>query len=449
MAELPHILAAIESTPWAMTADAVKVLRRAANRGLSASDYSIFHGADKTKTEAVAAVLGERSSESARFSFVRDGVGSLQINGPIIPRADAFSDISGITSIDRLSREFVELSARADVETILLVIDSPGGAITGIAEFASMVRASSKPVVAYAYGHAASAAYWIASAARKLYVGETSMVGSIGVVMTIFNGESADEVELVSSQSPNKRPDINTDEGRATMQSMVDQLGATFVRRVSINRGVDEKTVLEKFGRGGMVMPKEAESVGMIDGQITLADFFNKKISNHVDFSSTTLDYKKEGAISPQEEEMSDLKMLKDMSLAEFLKESPSAKSELEGQISSAKQEGEKAGRASAEKAISERAEKATKILASDVYPQQLKDVASQVLAGKATVERLVDMQTMFDALKAGSDIKAAQAESTNAPKTPGQQIHALSTDGVIRSAADIDAAAAAMRAGR
>lgn len=146
---------------------------------------------------------------------------------------------------------------------------------------------------------------------------------------------------------------------------------------------------------------------------------------------------------------MSDLKMLKDMSLAEFLKESPSAKSELEGQISSAKQEGEKAGRASAEKAISERAEKATKILASDVYPQQLKDVASQVLAGKATVERLVDMQTMFDALKAGSDIKAAQAESTNAPKTPGQQIHALSTDGVIRSAADIDAAAAAMRAGR
>lgn len=449
MAEFPHIVAAIESTPWAMTADAVRALKRAAGHDLSASDYSLFHGADKMKLEAVSAVLGERASETSLFSFVRDGVGALQINGPIIPRADAFSDVSGITSIDRLSREFVQLSARADVDTILLVIDSPGGAITGIAEFASMVHASAKPVVAYAYGYAASAAYWIASAARKLYVGETSMVGSIGVVMTVFGGENSDEVEIVSSQSPDKRPDVNTDAGRATLQATVDNLGAAFVKRVAANRGVDEKTVLEKFGRGGMVMPEKAQSVGMIDGQMTLIDFFAKKVSNQVDFPSTTREDGRDGDGTPLEEKNMSEKTLATMTLDEILKDSPSAKAEFDERIEASQTAGEKTAREKLEKDFELRSEKANKILGSDAYPQALKDVAMQVLAGKASVERLSDMQLMFDALKAKSDIDTAKTESAVAPKTPGQQTPALSTDGVIRSAADIDAAAAAMRAGR
>src|SRR5690606_15933700 len=71
--------------------------------------------------------------------------------------------------------------------------------------------------------------------------------------------------EVVSSQSPNKRPDVNTDKGRAGVQKIVDDLAEVFIRDVAKHRGVSSQTVIEKLGKGGVEVGKHAVKAGMAD----------------------------------------------------------------------------------------------------------------------------------------------------------------------------------------
>src|SRR5690606_21790544 len=143
--------------------------------------------------------------------------------------------------------------------------------VSGINEFAAMVAASPKKTVAYVGNMAASAAYWIASAADEIVIDATAQLGSIGVVMGWIDDSRAmekagyEEIEFVSSQSPNKRPDHKTDEGRAVIQQEVDDLAAVFVAAVAENRGVTTDKVITDFNRGGLLVGAKAVAAGMAD----------------------------------------------------------------------------------------------------------------------------------------------------------------------------------------
>lgn len=451
MPKYPHILSEIARTPWAITPAALRGIVSAAEGKLDARDYPTFHGAEPGKQLEISAMLGEKQG-GARLSSVRDGLGILQINGPIVPRADAFTDMSGLTSVDRLSAEFSALAADPGVRHILLVLDSPGGAITGISEFASQVDAAAKPVTAYIYGMAASAAYWIASAADEILAGDTAMTGSIGVVMTLYKGDE-DEIEIVSSQSPLKRPDPENEEHLGDLQREVDGLADVFVQTVARNRSTTPAAVIEKFGRGGMLLPTEAVRVGMIDGQSTLADYLGelitgtprKKIDSNedLDFDNPAARVGKEGKSASSNREETK------MNLTEMLKEHPELAAELDAIKASALAEGKAAGAAAAVADLNKRNAQASTILASDAYSATIKGFAAGVLSGTKSAEQLETAVAVFDAMKAEREMDGAKADSKNAPATPPQKTEPLSTDGVLRTPADIDAAAAAMKAGR
>lgn len=67
---------------------------------------------------------------------------------------------------------------------MVLEIDSGGGEVSGTELLAEVVRQSSKPIVAYVTGMAASAAYWVAAATKWIVMESptASEVGSIGVL---------------------------------------------------------------------------------------------------------------------------------------------------------------------------------------------------------------------------------------------------------------------------
>jgi len=71
--------------------------------------------------------------------------------------------------------------------------------------------------------------------------------------------------EIVSSVSPNKRPDPATDVGRGQIQALVDELAGIFVGAVARNRGVTAEDVVQKFGRGGLLVGSSAVKAGMAD----------------------------------------------------------------------------------------------------------------------------------------------------------------------------------------
>ncbi|MCU0228980.1 MAG: S49 family peptidase [Bryobacterales bacterium] len=156
----------------------------------------------------------------------------------------------------------------AAVRSVVLEIDSPGGELTGMNELAKLIAAArgSKPVLAYVGGMAASGAYWLASAADEIVADETAMLGSVGVVLTARRKDPQSAVvEIVSSQSPRKRLDAETPAGQAGLQELANELAGIFVRSIAGYRGVSEQHVLERFGKGGLLLGAKAVEAGMVD----------------------------------------------------------------------------------------------------------------------------------------------------------------------------------------
>jgi len=190
----------------------------------------------------------------------------IDVVGPIFARENFFTMFGIGISTEKLSKKINMALEDNEVERIILSFDSPGGQVTGINPLALKIKEANevKPVVAYVHGSAASGAYWLASAASEIVADSTSMVGSIGVVVT-YQRKANDEIEIVSTVSPNKRPDPETKEGKAEILKVLDAIADVFVETVATNRGVSKEYVLEHFGRGGIVVGKAALEVGMID----------------------------------------------------------------------------------------------------------------------------------------------------------------------------------------
>lgn len=122
---------------------------------------------------------------SAGYRLTATGTAILPIIGELTNRGAYVGASSGLVSYEGLRYTLQHAADNGRVRSILLDIASPGGMASGMAETADLVRAiaSKKPVVAVANDMAASAAYGIASQARKLYVTQAGYVGSIGVVL--------------------------------------------------------------------------------------------------------------------------------------------------------------------------------------------------------------------------------------------------------------------------
>jgi ClpP class serine protease len=276
--ELTAIVAAIRSVPWAIRPDYLEAIEAIAVRALDSDVLqrlaSDGHAAQvATSLEAVAA-LGTRL-DGSEMSMIRNGTAVVPLVGAIYPRSNMVSASSGGTSLDSVMRDYRVADSSTDVQRIALLVDSPGGVVSGLGEAAEVLRASSKPMTAFVTGQAASAAYWLAAQASEIVMDRAAMVGSIGIVASMSRQESADaggrmSYEIVSSGAPMKRPDPSTEEGRAAIQRDVDALESVFVADVAAGRRVAEGVVREQFGKGAMLAAAEAIRSGMADRVGTL-----------------------------------------------------------------------------------------------------------------------------------------------------------------------------------
>lgn len=246
-----RILAAIAADEWAITPSALETIIAVAN-------------GENESPEAVAARLGRplRNNSEVR---IRDGAAVIPVHGPIFRYANLFTEVSGASSVQKLALDLQAAIDSDEVASIVLEVDSPGGQVSGISEFAEMVRASPKPVTTYVSDLGASAGYWIAAAGHEVVIRDTARVGSIGVVLTVRKTKETGSLEIVSRQSPDKRLDASTDEGVAKLQATADKLATIFVDTVANYRGVDSETVLSDFGRGGLLLGADAVEAGMAD----------------------------------------------------------------------------------------------------------------------------------------------------------------------------------------
>ncbi len=150
------------------------------------------------------------------------------------------------------------------IEKIELAIDSPGGEFAGLFDLIEVMEAANKPITAMVSNMAASAAYAIAAASDTIVArNQSARFGSVGIMVDMRL--DANKVSITSTNAPNKRPDISTDEGVATVRAELDEVHDLFAASIANGRKTSVDKVNAGFGQGGMFLAEEALKRGMID----------------------------------------------------------------------------------------------------------------------------------------------------------------------------------------
>lgn len=180
---------------------------------------------------------------------MRGDVAIINVRGPLDHHSGWWCD-----NYDAILDRVTSACASA-AKTIVLRVDSPGGAVSGCFETARAIRekcaAASKGLVSYVDGQACSAAYALASAAPRIVLPPTAMVGSIGVIDTRLDVSTADAamgLRFAFITSGARKADGNphlalSAEELADRQTIVDSLAEVFFELVAEMRGIDASAV--------------------------------------------------------------------------------------------------------------------------------------------------------------------------------------------------------------
>lgn len=267
------LIAEFLSTPWALAPERLSAFAFVLARWVAGAPVAPEVAA---QVRADAGIVAARRGAAANSS---DGsIAVLPMYGVVTQRGNVVDDVSGPGSMStqRFAAMFQDAVDDPSVKGVLIEVDSPGGSVYGVPELADRIYAAraKKPVYAVANSQAASAAYWLASQATKVYVTPSGEIGSVGVYAAHDNYAEAMKQAGVErtfiSAGPNKVEGNNAQplspEAKAYMQTRIDDYYGQFTRDVARGRGVDVGTVRgELYGGGRVLGASAAKSAGMVD----------------------------------------------------------------------------------------------------------------------------------------------------------------------------------------
>jgi protease-4 len=200
----------------------------------------------------------------------------IEVNGVIMnARIGGFLD-SGENPV-AVFREKLDAAANDHrVKAVVLRINSPGGAVTAsdimYQDLVHFRHKTGKPVVACMMDVAASGAYYLAMGCDQIYAHPSTVTGSIGVIMTLYNAAGLFSKIGVASNpiksGPNK--DIGnpgrpmTEEERAILQGMVNRFYDQFVEVVVQGRHLPEERI-RALADGRVYTGVDAQQLGLVD----------------------------------------------------------------------------------------------------------------------------------------------------------------------------------------
>ena len=167
------------------------------------------------------------------------------------------------------------------IKGVLLLIDSPGGALSPSVEISLAIKSlnSRKPVVAYAKGTMASGSYLGGVWASKIYANPGSFIGSIGVIMQGLDvSEAAAKLgfaeQIVKAGALKEAGTMMrkwSDAERASLQALVDESYELFTREVAQARSLDLRK-RDAWANARVFLASGAKGIGLIDEVGSLED---------------------------------------------------------------------------------------------------------------------------------------------------------------------------------
>ena len=234
-----------------------------------------FNGLVLTPTH-VCCPVEETTITCAKGWLCKNKIAIINVDGMILNMRSSGLFSSGDNPVTLFRERLEAVAADKHVKAVVLRINSPGGAVTASdIMYHDLVQFREKtgiPVVACFMDVAASGAYYLAMGCNCVYAHPTTITGSIGVIMSLYNAAGlATKIGICSN--PIKSGPIKdignplrdmTDAERAVLQELVNRFYDQFVRIVAEGRRLPEDRV-RTLADGRVYSGAHAKELGLVD----------------------------------------------------------------------------------------------------------------------------------------------------------------------------------------
>jgi protease IV len=244
---------------------AVNFLQLAGSLGMDGASMGLVKQKDKF-SEA----MEQEGSEKSKDKIVRIDLEGIITSGS----SEGLLGTVGM-DVEGIKRALEQAVADSNVKAIVLRVNTPGGEVTASDMLYNAIKqaAQKKKVIVYMDSLAASGGYYASCGATKIVANETTLTGSIGVIMESLNYSDAfGKVGLASvTFASGKFKDTMSggrpmrDDEKAYIQGLVMQMYDKFVGIVSEARGISVADLKANIADGRVFTGVEAKKLKLVD----------------------------------------------------------------------------------------------------------------------------------------------------------------------------------------
>jgi signal peptide peptidase SppA len=206
---------------------------------------------------------------------------TICVDGVIGKHMSLLETECGGCDLDSIAAQLDIARDDVNVDTIILMFNTPGGTVNGVEEVGQLISdiSKTKRVIAYTDTMCCSAGYWLMSQCGEVYCSPSSTIGSVGVYSLVLDETRAmDMAGLSINVFKNGKYKLTgapflklTDEEKILFQSDVDKTALQFKNAVNSKRTIDAQ-----YLEGGVFDGNEAVEYGFCDGLLNFPSELDK-----------------------------------------------------------------------------------------------------------------------------------------------------------------------------
>jgi len=222
---------------------------------------------------ASAAPRIQGSKDEGKAYRVQSGVAIIPVTGDLVHDLGTLDPVCGMTGYDGIAAKLDLAESDPAVRGVLLVVDSPGGEVTGCATCGDRIRdfLACKPLRTAFADTGYSAACWLGAQGERVYAPRTGGTGSIGVITLHADlSQAYSEAGMVitvltaGAHKADGHPFGALPEAvAASITAELEGLRGHFAAAVALGRGIAVEDVLATEAR--CLSAAEALDLGLID----------------------------------------------------------------------------------------------------------------------------------------------------------------------------------------
>lgn len=252
--------------------------------GVNFAQFTLLLGMEGSALEGGQEKLQEKLAQPGEKG-VSGKIVHLDLEGIISNNEAAGLMSAAVAGPDFIKRGLEQALKDEQVKAVVLRVNSPGGEVTASDTIYAAVKkaAEKKPIIVYMDSVAASGGYYVACGATKVVASETTLTGSIGVIMESMSYHDLFEKVGLGTRTFTSGAFKDTlsgarpmrEEERVYVQGLVDEMYERFLGIVSAARSLPKQQLKAGPADGRVLTGRQAKEAGLVDQIGYIEDAYN------------------------------------------------------------------------------------------------------------------------------------------------------------------------------